>query len=196
MDKRSALDFTVPRKNSTSTAGAAKKPKTSKSYSAPVNAAGRGGKRGGGANAASTSKTARGGAGSRGSTRGGNTTRGRGRGSAGVGGGRKMSLQRQQLSSSQKTQQESFDGTISSVTTPAPSTAPSTPRDAYFSVPQTPASELDQYIVHDNDLAEGGTPKVIDNNKGEGEEEEDADDELGGTANAEWSQTRSKEELK
>lgn len=188
MDQRQAPEFTIPRKNSV---GTAKRPKVTKSYSTPANATGRGGKRGGGASAASTSKTGRGGgAGSRGSARG-NPTRGRGRGSGtgtGVGGGRKLSLQRQQLTSSQRTQE-------STVTTPAPSASPSTPRDAYFSIPPTPSSELDQYILHDNDLAEAGTSKVNDN-KGEGEEEEDADDELGGTANAEWSQTRSKEELK
>src|SRR5688572_9083252 len=113
MDQRPAPDFTISRKNSTSAAGAAKRPKTSKSYSTPANVTGRGGKRGGGANTSSTSETARGGAGSRGGfTRGGNTTRGRGRGSAGVGGGRKLSLQRQSLSASQKTHQEPFDGTI------------------------------------------------------------------------------------
>jgi hypothetical protein len=192
MDQRQAPEFTIPRKNSI---GTAKRPKITKSYSTPANATGRGGKRGGGVSAASTSKTGRGvGVSSRGGSARGNPTRGRGRGSTGtgVGGGRKLSLQRQQLSSSQKTQQESFAGTV---TTPAPSTSPSTPRDAYFSIPPTPSSELDQYILHDNDIAEAGTSKVNDN-KGEGDEEEDADDELAGTANAEWSQTRSKEELK
>ncbi|CAG8501933.1 15488_t:CDS:2 [Rhizophagus irregularis] len=156
MDQRQAPEFTISRKNSASTAGTSKRPKVTKSYSTPINATGRGGKRGG-ASAASTPKTGRGGVGSRGGSTRGN----------------------------------SFTGTA---TTPASSTSPSTPRDAYFSIPPTPASELDQYILHDNDLIEGGS-KVNDNNK-EGEEEEDADEELGGTANTEWSQTRSKEELK
>ncbi|CAB4428656.1 unnamed protein product [Rhizophagus irregularis] len=182
MDQRQAPEFTISRKNSASTAGTSKRPKVTKSYSTPINATGRGGKRGG-ASAASTPKTGRGGVGSRGGSTRGSSARGRGRGSGtgtGVSGGRKLSLQR-----------DSFTGTA---TTPASSTSPSTPRDAYFSIPPTPASELDQYILHDNDLIEGGI-KVNDNNK-EGEEEEDADEELGGTANTEWSQTRSKEELK
>ncbi|CAI2185440.1 14010_t:CDS:2 [Funneliformis geosporum] len=152
MDQRPAPDFTISRKNSTS-AGAAKRPKLTKSSSTPVNASGRGGGKRGSSGAASKSTR---GAGRGGSTRG--TTRGR-RGSAGVGGGRKMSIQRQQLTSSQRTQQDNFDGSISSVTTPAPSTTPSTPRDAYFSVPPTPASELDQFTFNDNDLAEAGTSK-------------------------------------
>ncbi|CAG8518873.1 7284_t:CDS:2 [Funneliformis mosseae] len=147
MDQRPAPDFTISRKNSTST-GAAKRPKLTKTSSTPVNATGRGGgKRGGSIGAASKSTR---GSGRGGTTRG--TTRGR-RGSAGVGGGRKLSIQRQQLTSSQRTQQDNFDGAISSVTTPAPSTTPSTPRDAYFSVPPTPGSELDQYTF-ENDLAE------------------------------------------
>jgi hypothetical protein len=184
MDQRQTPEFTISRKNSVSTAGASKRPKVTKSYSTPINATGRGGKRGG-ASAASSSKSGRGGVGSRGGSTRGNSTRGRGRGSGtgtGVSGGRKLSLQR-----------DPYTGTA---TTPASSTSPSTPRDAYFSIPPTPASELDQYILHDNELVEGGTSKVNDNNKGEGEEEDDADEELGGTANTEWSQTRSKEELK
>ncbi|CAG8465549.1 14742_t:CDS:2 [Funneliformis caledonium] len=154
MDQRPAPDFTISRKNSTST-GAAKRPKLTKTSSTPVNATGRGGgKRGGSIGAAS--KSTRGG-GRGGTTRG--TTRGR-RGSAGVGGGRKLSIQRQQLTSSQRTQQDNFDGAISSVTTPAPSTTPSTPRDAYFSVPPTPGSELDQYTF-ENDLAEAEELKML-----------------------------------
>ncbi|RHZ89338.1 hypothetical protein Glove_16g182 [Diversispora epigaea] len=127
-----------------------------------------------------------------GSSRGG-STRGRGRGS-GAGNRRKQSVHRLQSSGVVKFQeflQDVPEG--SAAATPAPNSAPSTPRENFMSsVPQTPGEEIDQYILRDEEINEDLARTNRDNSRAEGEEEDDDDDEpdIGTTDENDWKQVQ------
>ncbi|CAG8789056.1 3826_t:CDS:2, partial [Dentiscutata erythropus] len=119
-----------------------RRPKATKSHTAPPIAGGRVTKRNSVSNATKTGKSD-------------TSTRGTGRGGRGGRGGstrgRKPSLQRQQSSGSLML--EHLDGTSahSVATTSASNVTPSTPRDF---APQTPGEEIDQYIRRDEEITD------------------------------------------
>ncbi|CAG8473163.1 3741_t:CDS:2, partial [Acaulospora colombiana] len=97
----------------------------------------------------SVNKTGRGGG--SGAIRGGGT---RGRGSRGIG-GRKPSIPRQHPSGVKFQEIPEGAGLYSAASTPASSTAPSTPRESFVSsVPQTPGEEIDQYILREEEITD------------------------------------------
>ncbi|CAG8813540.1 21559_t:CDS:2, partial [Cetraspora pellucida] len=133
----------IQRKNSaTGGAKVPRRPKATKSHTAPPAAGGRVTKRNSVSNATKTGK-------------GESSTRGVGRGGRGGRGGstrgRKPSLQRQQSSGTLMLEHLEGTGVHSTTTAPASNIAPAMLRDF---APQTPGEEIDQYIRRDEEITD------------------------------------------